>query len=160
MDKTIRCWDLVSGKASSVLTHHKKSVRALAIHPTDYTFSSAAADNIKQWKCPKGRFIQNLSGHNSILNALAVNNENVLVSGGDNGSMRFWDWKSGHCFQKAETIVQPGSLDAEAGINALTFDVTGSRLLTAETDKTIKFWKEDEEATPETHPIKVDKWNK
>jgi pleiotropic regulator 1 len=27
------------------------------------------------------------------------------------------------------------------------------RLITAECDKTIKIWKEDENATPETHPI-------
>jgi len=27
------------------------------------------------------------------------------------------------------------------------------RLITAECDKTIKIWKEDEDATPETHPI-------
>jgi pleiotropic regulator 1 len=42
--------------------------------------------------------------------------------------------------------VQPGSLDAEAGIFASTFDQTGSRLITCEADKTIKIWKEDEEA--------------
>lgn len=27
-------------------------------------------------------------------------------------------------------------------------------MITAECDKTIKIWKEDETATPETHPIK------
>lgn len=35
----------------------------------------------------------------------------------------------------------------------MSFDVTGSRLVTCEADKTIKMWKEDEAATPETHPI-------
>lgn len=24
----------------------------------------------------------------------------VLISGGDNGSLRFWDYESGHCFQQ------------------------------------------------------------
>jgi len=32
----------------------------------------------------------------------------VLLVEGDNGSMWFWDWKSGHNFQQAQTIVQPG----------------------------------------------------
>jgi pleiotropic regulator 1 len=32
------------------------------------------------------------------------------------------------------------------------FDNTGSRLITCEADKTIKMWKEDDTATPETHP--------
>jgi hypothetical protein len=34
--------------------------------------------------------------------------------------------------------VQPGSLESESGIFAAAFDVTGSRLVTAEADKTIK----------------------
>jgi pleiotropic regulator 1 len=52
-----------------------------------------------------------------------------------------------------ETIVQPGSLDSEAGIFCSTFDRSGSRLITGEADKTIKIWCEDETATAETHPI-------
>jgi len=35
----------------------------------------------------------------------------------------------------------------------MTFDQTGSRLITCEADKTIKVWKEDEDATEETHPV-------
>lgn len=33
-----------------------------------------------------------------------------------------------------------------------------SRLLTAEADKTIKVWKEDTSATPESHPIDMEAW--
>ena len=36
---------------------------------------------------------------------------------------------------------------------ASTFDQTGLRLITAEADKSLKVWKEDEAATPETHPL-------
>lgn len=36
-------------------------------------------------------------------------------TGADNGSLWFWDWNSGNSFQQQETIVQPGSLDSEAG---------------------------------------------
>jgi pleiotropic regulator 1 len=44
--------------------------------------ASASPDNIKEWKFPNGEFIQNLSGHSAIVNALASNADNVLVSGG------------------------------------------------------------------------------
>ena len=153
MDNQIKLWDIVAGKSRTTLTNHKKSIRGLAFHPRDYTFVSGGADNIKQWKCPDGKFIQNISGHNAIVNTVAVNHENVLFSGGDNGSMRFWDWRTGYCFQEMGTVAQPGSLESEEGIFYSTFDKTGSRLLTCEADKTIKIWKEDETATPETHPI-------
>src|SRR5437762_4994268 len=86
---------------------------------------------------------------------------------GDNGSISFWDWKSGHRFQSLETTAQPGSLDAEAGLMSSTFDQTGLRLICGEADKTsmslflplllkltrriVKIWKQDDEATPDTH---------
>ena len=39
---------------------------------------------------------------------MAVNEDGVLATGGDNGSMWYWDWKSGHNFQQDQSIVQPG----------------------------------------------------
>ena len=33
-DCTIRLWDLAAGRSRVTLTNHKKSVRALALHPT------------------------------------------------------------------------------------------------------------------------------
>lgn len=149
------------------LTHHKKSVRALAIHPTEYSFASGSAggNNIKKWKCPEGAFVFNFSGHNAIINTLSVNAEGVFFSGGtfrlphiasghdavkiyakilkskitgDNGTLTFWDYNTGTPFQNMDDVPQPGSLEAEAGVFCSTFDQTGTRLITGGADKTIK----------------------
>uniref|UniRef100_A0A2R5LM95 Pleiotropic regulator 1 n=1 Tax=Ornithodoros turicata TaxID=34597 RepID=A0A2R5LM95_9ACAR len=152
-DCTIRLWDLVAGRSRVTLTHHKKSVRALVFHPKQYTFASGAPDNIKQWKCPDGKFIQNLQGHNAIVNCLGINEDGVLVSGGDNGTLFLWDWRTGYNFQRLQAPVQPGSIDSEAGIFACLFDMSGSRLITAEADKTVKIFREDDTATEESHPV-------
>ncbi|KAI8989589.1 WD40-repeat-containing domain protein [Pilobolus umbonatus] len=146
MDSTIRLWDLAAGKTMGVLTHHKKSVRALALHPTEFGFVSGSADSMKGWKCPEGTFMQNYDRKKAIINTLAINQDGVIFSGADDGSLSFNDWRSGHNFQSMDTIVQPGSLDAEAGVFCSIFDKTGSRLITGEADKTIKIYKEDETA--------------
>ena len=53
-----------------------------------------------------GNFIQNISGHNSILNAIAVNSDGVCVSGADNGSMQWFDWRTGYNFQRDQGLFQ------------------------------------------------------
>ncbi|CAG0921907.1 unnamed protein product [Notodromas monacha] len=145
-DSTVRLWDLRKGVTKATLTHHKKSVRALAAHPSVRMFASASPDSIKEWKGSNAVYVQTLTGHNTIINALAVNDDGVLVSGGNNGTMHLWDWMTGYNFQRLQAPVQPGSMENEAGINALCFDRSGSRLISAESDKTIKIFKEDDEA--------------
>ena len=158
-DTTVKLWDLAAGKAISTLTQHKKAVRSLVAHPTEFAFASGAADNIKKWLMPEGKFMGNLSGQASPINAMALNSDNVLFSGADDGTMNFWDWKTGYNFQKHSTTVQSGSLESEAGIYAASFDQSGSRLITCEADKTIKVWKESEDSTPESDPIDMVGWS-
>ncbi|KAG8265109.1 Pleiotropic regulator 1 [Homalodisca vitripennis] len=137
--------------AGTIFMHYLMCWKAIPF--ISYMFASASPDNIKQWKCPEGNFIQNLSGHNAIVNCLAINPEGVLVSGADNGTLYCWDWRTGYNFQRLQAPVQPGSMDSESGVFSMTFDQSGSRLITTEADKTIKIYKEDESATEETHPI-------
>ena len=161
MDRTIRLWDIRKANVSMILTHHKKSVRALVGHPTEFTMASGAADSLKKWLFPRGKLMKTMKGHDgAIVNAIAVNSDNVLVSCADDGAMRFWDWKTGYCFQRAQAVAQPGSMDNESGILACTFDRSGSRLLTCGMDKTIKIYKENEDSTEETDPIDMVSWTK
>ena len=105
---------------------------------------------------PEGRFLHNITGHNCIVHALALNEDGVMASAGDTGLIHMWDYKTGCNFQTLETIAQPGSLESERGIFAAAFDKSGSRLITGEADKTIKIWREDPNATMESHPVNFD----
>ncbi len=54
-DKMIKMWDLRKGKTMGTLTYHKKSVRAMAMHPKQFAFAAASADNIKKYQLPQAR---------------------------------------------------------------------------------------------------------
>jgi len=162
-DTTVRLWDVRTGKTLHTLTHHKKGVRALAAGPRERTFVSGAADNVKKFGLPDGRFLHNFlqrpgrDGSGAVVNALAVNDDGVCAVGCDGGALSFVDWHSGNTFQAAETVAQPGSVEgAENGIFAAAFDTTGGRLVTGEADKTVKMWREDANATEQSHPVRFD----
>lgn len=87
-DKTIRMYDIRKPSTISTLTYHKKSVRGLASHPVEYAFTSASADNLKKFSLPNGEFLHNmLQQQRAIVNSIAVNEDDVVVSGADNGSL-------------------------------------------------------------------------
>ena len=52
-----------------------------------------------------------------------------------------------------QAAAQPGSIDSEAGIFAMAFDLSNTRLITAEADKTIKIYKEDETAVRQVNVL-------
>lgn len=153
IDASIRLWDIVAGKAMKVLTHHQRTVRDMAFHPSEFSMASASTSDVRSWRLPLGELLTNYEAQDlDVINALSVNQDDVLFAGGDNGTLSFFDYKSGHKYQSLVTKELPGSKESERGILCSTFDATGLRLITGETDKSIKIWKQDETATPETHP--------
>ena len=58
--------------------------------------------------------MHNFSGHEAIINTLSVNEEGVMFSGADNGTITMWDYATGLPFQHLKDVPQPGSMDAEA----------------------------------------------
>ncbi|KAF5180929.1 pleiotropic regulator PRL2 [Thalictrum thalictroides] len=145
-DRTMKYWDLRNGSTMTTLTHHRNPVRAMAQHPKEqHCFVSASSDNVKKFNLPpKGGFLHNYRlshQQKSVINTIAVNQFDVMATAGDNGSLWFWDWKTGYKIQHEQTFPQPGSLDSESAIYALSFDITGSSLVTCHADKTITLWK-------------------
>ena len=155
-DCTIKLWDIRNGSIINTLTHHKKCIRDLLIPKNEYSFLSAAADDIKVWSCPEGKFIRDIRDGNveigkemGIVNCLALNDEGILVCGGEDGKLFFWDYESGEIFQKIKTPIQPGSMECESQIFDCIFDMTETRLITTGCDKTIKMFKQVDEEEEE-----------
>jgi len=43
---------------------------------------------------------------------MAINQDGVLATGGDDGTLKFWDWASGYNYQDTISQPQPGSIAA------------------------------------------------
>jgi pleiotropic regulator 1 len=167
MDTTVRVWDLAAGKCMGTLTHHKKGVRSLVMgrgpgseEGGEHSFVSGAADGIRKWHASTAQFLFGMYGHDCTVHSLACNDDGVLFSGADDGTFRFWDVATGHCFQAGREAVQSGSIDSEGAIFCASFDHTGSRLITGMADKTVRVWRENTDATPHTHPIDMDAYRR
>jgi pleiotropic regulator 1 len=139
------------------LTYHKKGVRALALHPTEFSFASASTGTIKKCSLPEGTLVQNFQfGEKEtrpIIHSLAVSRDGkCLVSGMDNGYLRFWDWTSGKTVQNLQIKTMPGTLESEAGVTAVAFDMSGERIIACVGDKTVQTFKPDSILPPSTAP--------
>jgi pleiotropic regulator 1 len=147
-DATVRLWDIrVAGKAYKTLTHHQKGIRSISIY-NESSFATCSPDSVKVWRSPEGEFERNFShSQTSIVNCSAVRDDGLFVTGLDDGKLGLYDWDTGKQFQEIHTPPQPGSLDCENAIFDIKFDFSGTRMITAECDKTIKLYREDENAT-------------
>ena len=147
-DATVRLWDIrTAGKAYKTLTHHQKGIRSISIY-NESSFATCSPDAVKVWKSPEGEFDRNFipsnNSTNVVVNCSAVRDDGLFVSGLDNGKLALFDWDTGKQFQEIHTPPQPGSLDCENAIFDIKFDLSGTRIITAECDKTIKLYREDE----------------
>ncbi len=140
-DKTIRLWDLPTGKAGPVLRGHSQFVRSVAFHPHDRSqlVSGSRDRTLKLWHLPTPTEIQTLSGHQNAVNAVGYAPDGqTIASGSADKTVKLWDAQTGELIAS----LQGHSL----GVSAIAF----SPLLTdpdqppilasASADATVKLW--------------------
>ncbi|MFN6438678.1 MAG: ribosome assembly protein 4, partial [Nostoc sp. DedSLP01] len=70
-NKTIKLWDVSTGKAIKTLSEHSNSVNSVVFSPDSKTLASASADNtIKLWDVSTGKAIKTLSEHSNSVNSV------------------------------------------------------------------------------------------
>lgn len=146
-DCFVYLWDLAAGKPLTRLTRHKKPVKSIVIHHTEHTMVSCAGDGVRKWKFPEGEYFRQMGAEQYDSEALegmwccgALNPQNDLAVGGEDGRLSFFDWGSHERYQELKIQPMKGSLEGEGSILCATFDVSGTQLLTGCGDKTIRFF--------------------
>ena len=89
-------WDGINFSFELIMSAHDTSFRSMAwSHNRNYLLTSDAGGNIKYWS-PSIAPVQSLDSHNNqAIHALSFSpSDTKFVSGGDDATVRIWDWAS------------------------------------------------------------------
>ncbi|MEH2411887.1 serine/threonine-protein kinase [Nostoc sp.] len=133
-DRTIKLWNLATGKQISSLNGHSQQVNVVAISPDGKTLVSASDDNtIKIWNLATRKQIRTLQGHSDSVHALAISADSeTLVTGSDDNTIKIWDLATG---EQIRTL-----LGHTFWVRSVAISPDGVILASGSFDKTIKIW--------------------
>ncbi|MBD1896980.1 serine/threonine-protein kinase [Coleofasciculus sp. FACHB-129] len=133
-DKTIKLWQVDSGKLIHTLTGHSSWVRSIAISPDGQTLASGSGDStIKLWQVDSGKLIRTFTGHSRWVHSVVFSPDGqTLASGSGDKTMKLWQVGSGKLIRDFT-----GHLDY---IFSVAFSPDGQSLASCSQDYTIKLW--------------------
>ncbi|MEH2214844.1 WD40 repeat domain-containing protein, partial [Nostoc sp.] len=134
LDKTIKLWDVSTGKAIKTLTGHSSPVYSVGFSPDGKTLASGSLDNtIKLWDVSTGKAIKTLTGHSSPVFSVGFSPDGkTLASGSDDNTIKLWDVSTG----KAIKTLTGHSIR----VYSVGFSPDGKTLASGSADNTIKLW--------------------
>ncbi len=133
-DKTIRLWEVETGRMLRVLDHHRDNVTSISFSPDGKTIASGSLDKIVAISDVKsGRLIRSLAGHADEVNSVVFSPDGkTIASASRDETINLWDPATGEVIL---TIEKPAS-----EVRALAFSPDGKILASASADKMIRLW--------------------
>ncbi|MGC2310805.1 MAG: WD40 repeat domain-containing protein [Candidatus Babeliaceae bacterium] len=128
-DKTIKRWNIETGKEIQTFTGHRDMVRALVVKGNKLV-SGAYDKTIKIWDIETGKEIRTLTGHINRVMALALKG-NKLFSSSFDGTIKIWDIETG---EEIQTLI------ADCDDEFCGLAIKGNKLYSISRDNTIKVW--------------------
>ncbi|ETO07071.1 WD-40 repeat-containing protein [Reticulomyxa filosa] len=133
-DKTIRLWDLSSGKQIQVIEGNSDPVTEVQFSPDGSKIVSCSWDTIARiWDVATGKQSQTLEGHSGDITAVQFSPDgSKILSCSRDKTIRVWDLSSKHSVQILE-----GHSDFVFGAR---FSPDGSKIVSCSADKTVRIW--------------------
>jgi WD40 repeat protein/tRNA A-37 threonylcarbamoyl transferase component Bud32 len=132
--KTIKIWDVKSGRLQSTLTGHQNIITSVAISGDGKILASGSSDRtINIWDLKSGRLQSTLTGHKRIVDSVAISGDGkTLVSGSSDNTIKIWNVKTGK--------LQSTLTGHKNNVTSVAISGDGKTLASGSSDRTIKIW--------------------
>lgn len=140
IDKTIKIWDVPTGKIVQTLQADPYDVRSVAFSPDGSFLASAGHEQVKVWDTRAWRELFTLAPSSSVLMFVAFSFDGrLLASGSMDSSISIWEIPSKNLIQ---TFYSAGKTLSSLGniLSALTFSPTSYLLAAAEGKGIVHLW--------------------
>jgi WD40 repeat protein len=131
-DKTVRVWDIQSGKTVRTIEGATSPITAAALSSDGNTIVAGSWTEIILSNCATGKRIRKLEGQLSNVRAVVFSPDGKTLATASGNTVKFWDARSGGL---VHTLTGHSSQ-----VNGLAFSGDGKILASASADKTIKLW--------------------
>jgi small GTP-binding protein len=133
-DKTVKLWEVESGKLLRTLEGHWSSVLSVAFDPQGGTLASGSADKtVKLWEMRSGKLLYTLKEHGASLWSVAFDPQGGALAGGGHGeTVTLWEVRSGKLLRTLE--------GHKPYVESIAFDPNGRALASGGDDYTVKLW--------------------
>jgi WD40 repeat protein/serine/threonine protein kinase/DNA-binding XRE family transcriptional regulator len=124
-DRTVRHWDIETGKILWLGEEHENSVNDVDISPDGQIAASVSDEATILWDLSTGQIIRKLDGHAEIISRVAFSpdGKRVVTAGwGDESFVILWDVASGEIIDR---------FPSKSGVEGITFTPDGSSILYA-----------------------------
>ncbi|NCQ67761.1 MAG: protein kinase [Microcystis aeruginosa L111-01] len=133
-DKTIKIWEVATGKELRTLTGHSDRVSSVAYSPDGrYLASGSSDDTIKIWEVATGKELRTLTGHSSwVLSVVYSPDGRYLASGSVDKTTKIWEVATGKELR---------TLTGHSGwVQSVVYSPDGRYLARGSWYRTIKIW--------------------
>jgi hypothetical protein len=133
-DKTVKVWNIHTGKKLRTITGHAGEISSIAVSPDGNFLAVGISDtprsNVKVWQLETGKLIHTLIGHNKPVNVVTISSDGQILASGSN-KIKIWNLAKG---DRVCTLWHSSSVNA----TAITPD--GTILVSGTSDRKIKLW--------------------